>query len=86
MDVDTIEAEYTIRQEGRTTYEGNEMCIRDSAEAGIEAAAAEEIFRTCDVVSLHSSLTARTKHSIGADLLNSMKDGALLVDVYKRQL
>ena len=45
------------------------------AAAGIEAASAEEIFRTCDIVSLHNSLTMRTKHSIGTELLNSMKDG-----------
>ena len=45
------------------------------AAAGIEAASAEEIFRTCDIVSLHNSLTMRTKHSIGTELLNSMKTG-----------
>ena len=30
MDVDTIEAEYTIRQEGRTTYEGNVVLEAES--------------------------------------------------------
>ena len=56
------------------------------AAAGIEAASAEEIFRTCDIVSLHNSLTMRTKHSIGAELLNSMKDGALLVNTARGAL
>lgn len=56
------------------------------AEAGIEAASAEEIFRTCDIVSLHNSLTMRTKHSIGVELLNSMKDGALLVNTARGAL
>lgn len=56
------------------------------AAAGIEAASAEEIFRTCDIVSLHNSLTMRTKHSIGTELLNSMKDGALLVNTARGAL
>ena len=56
------------------------------AEAGIEAASAEEIFRTCDIISLHNSLTMRMKHSIGAELLNSMKDGALLVNTARGAL
>lgn len=70
----------------RIMVSSRHISAEELAEAGIEAAAAEEIFRTCDVVSLHSSLTARTKHSIGADLLNSMKDGALLVNTARGAL
>lgn len=70
----------------RIMVSSRHIYAEELAEAGIEAAAAEEIFRTCDIVSLHSSLTARTKHSIGADLLNSMKDGALLVNTARGAL
>ena len=70
----------------RIMVSSRHISAEELAEAGIEAAAAEEIFRTCDVVSLHSSLTARTKHSIGADLLNRMKDGALLVNTARGAL
>ena len=70
----------------RIMVSSRHISAEELAEAGIEAAAAEEIFRTCDVVSLHSSLTARTKHSIGTDLLNSMKDGALLVNTARGAL
>lgn len=70
----------------RIMVSSRHISAEELAEVGIEAAAAEEIFRTCDIVSLHSSLTARTKHSIGADLLNSMKDGALLVNTARGAL
>lgn len=70
----------------RIMVSSRHISAEELAEAGIEAAAAEEIFRTCDIVSLHSSLTARTKHSIGADLLNSMKDGELLVNTARGAL
>ena len=70
----------------RIMVSSRHISAEELAEAGIEAAAAEVIFRTCDIVSLHSSLTARTKHSIGADLLNSMKDGALLVNTARGAL
>lgn len=70
----------------RIMVSSRHISAEELAEAGIEAAAAEEIFQTCDIISLHSSLTARTKHSIGADLLNSMKDGALLVNTARGAL
>ena len=70
----------------RIMVSSRHISAEELAEAGIEAAAAEEIFRTCDIVSLHSSLTARTKHSIGTELLNSMKDGALLVNTARGAL
>ena len=70
----------------RIMVSSRHISAEELAEAGIEAAAAEEIFRTCDIISLHSSLTARTKHSIGTELLNSMKDGALLVNTARGAL
>lgn len=55
-------------------------------EKGLEPATTEEIFSSCDIVSLHGSLTEKTKHSIGAELLNSMREGALLVNTARGAL
>lgn len=46
----------------------------------VEPASLEELFQTCDVVSIHSGMTAKTYHMINAPLLAMMKDGALLVN------
>jgi D-3-phosphoglycerate dehydrogenase len=40
----------------------------------------EEIFRNCDVVSLHMRATPETKNSIGRDLLGMMKPTAYLIN------
>lgn len=60
--------------------------VEELIRKGIEPATTEEIFRTCDIISLHGSLTEKTKHSIGADLLNSMQKDALLVNTARGAL
>ena len=46
----------------------------------IEEATLEELFSTCDVVSIHSGMTPKTYHMVDAKLLGLMKDGALLIN------
>lgn len=46
----------------------------------VEPASLEEVFSTCDVVSIHSGMTAKTYHMVDAKLLSMMKDGALIVN------
>jgi phosphoglycerate dehydrogenase-like enzyme len=46
----------------------------------IQKASMEEIFRICDVVSIHSTLIPENYHSIDKALLSTMKAGALLVN------
>ena len=46
----------------------------------VEPVSLEELFRTCDVVSVHSGMTPKTYHMVNAPLLAMMKDGALLVN------
>ncbi len=46
----------------------------------------EEIFSSCDVVSLHMSLTPETKGSITRELLMKLKPDALLVNTARGQL
>ena len=49
-------------------------------EKGLTRATEEEIFSTCDIVSVHRSLTEKTWHSIGKSQLERMKDGAIFVN------
>lgn len=47
---------------------------------------AEELYRTCDVVSLHIPATPETKQSIGYDLVNLMPKGGLLVNTARKEV
>ena len=47
---------------------------------GVEPVSLEELFKTCDVVSIHSGMTPKTYHMVNAQLLGMMKDGALLIN------
>ena len=46
----------------------------------VEPVSLEELFSTCDVVSIHSGMTPKTYHMVDARLLAMMKDGALLIN------
>ena len=55
--------------------------------AGVHAAASqEELFRTCDIVSLHIPATPETKQSIGATLVGSMKKGGIVVNTARKEV
>lgn len=47
---------------------------------------AEELYRICDVVSLHVPATAETKNSIGKALVGSMPKPALLVNTARKEV
>lgn len=47
---------------------------------------AEELYRTCNVVSLHIPATAETKQSINYALLSQMPKGALLVNTARKEV
>lgn len=51
-----------------------------AANLGIQLIPLDEIFSTCDVVSIHTPLLPETEGMIGAKLLSSMKPGATLVN------
>lgn len=40
----------------------------------------EEMFATCDIISIHLSSTPETYHMIDENLISKMKDGALLIN------
>ena len=55
--------------------------------AGVEAARSqEELFETCDIVSLHIPATPETKHSIGYDLVGKMGKGGILVNTARKEV
>ena len=47
---------------------------------------ANELYQTCDVVSLHIPATAETKNSINYALLNQMPKGAILVNTARKEV
>lgn len=47
---------------------------------GMEKASLEEVFSTCDIVSIHSGMTQENYHLITEDLLLKMKPGTLLIN------
>lgn len=56
-------------------------------EAGVHAVAnQEELFATCDIVSLHIPATPETRKSINAALVSSMKANAILVNTARKEV
>ena len=47
---------------------------------------AEELYKTCDIVSLHIPATAETKNSINHDLVNFMPKGGVLVNTARKEV
>lgn len=58
----------------------------DAAAYGARKASLEEIFSTCDVISLHAAWNDETENMIGADLLDRIRPGALFVNTARAQL
>src|SRR5690606_26958206 len=51
-----------------------------AADLGVELTSMEQIFKTCDFISLHLPLSEKTRHLICAETLRQMKDGVLIVN------
>ena len=47
---------------------------------------AEELYKTCDIVSLHIPATAETKNSINHDLVGQMPKGGVLVNTARKEV
>ena len=61
-------------------YSGHGVSAQEQEKYAVEACSLEELFSTCDIVSVHSGLTEKTYHMIDGKLLSMMKDDALLVN------
>lgn len=53
---------------------------QDCEKLGVQKATLEEIFSTCDIISVHNALTEKTHHLIGARHFSMIRDGAVLVN------
>lgn len=55
--------------------------------AGVHAAKSQdELFETCDIVSLHIPATAETRQSINRALVGKMKKGAILINTARKEV
>ena len=72
---------------GMDIYAFDAYCPKEVIEKdGVTALnSVEELYSTCDVVSLHIP-TAETKNSINYDLLNKMPKGAMLVNTARKEV
>ena len=61
-------------------YDVKPLPSEDVEKYRLKQASLEEIFSTCDIVSLHTPLFEATYHLIGRELLGAIKDGALFVN------
>ena len=73
---------------GMEIYAYDAFCPKEAIEAaGVHAVAnQEELFTTCDVVSLHIPATPETKQSINAALVGKMKKNAILVNTARKEV
>lgn len=73
---------------GMDIYAYDAFCPKEAIEAdGVKAlASAEELYATCDIVSLHVPATEETKNSINYDLVNRMPNGGVLVNTARKEV
>ena len=73
---------------GMEIYAYDPFCPADAIEKdGVKAVTSvEELYKTCDIVSLHIPATPETKKSINYALLNLMPKGATLVNTARKEV
>ena len=73
---------------GMDIYAYDAFCPADAIEAaGVHAVASQaDLFKTCDIVSLHIPATAETKQSINKALVGQMKKGAILINTARKEV
>lgn len=73
---------------GMDIYAYDAFCPKDVIEqAGVHAVdSQEELFKLCDVVSLHIPATPETKQSINYALVSSMKKGGIVINTARKEV
>ena len=73
---------------GMEVYAYDAFCPKEVIEeAGVKAVdSQEELFKNCDVVSLHIPATPETKQSINYNLVNMMKKGGMVVNTARKEV
>ena len=73
---------------GMEIYAYDAFCPSEVIEAdGVKpVSSAEELYKTCQYISLHIPATKETKNSIGHALLSSMPKGAVLINTARKEV
>lgn len=73
---------------GMEVFAYDAFCPASAIEAaGVKAVANQnELFKTCDIVSLHIPATPETKNSINYDMVGQMKKGAILINTARKEV
>lgn len=73
---------------GMDVYAYDAFCPAEVIEKdGVKAVASTaDLFKTCQIVSLHIPATAETKGSINFELMNSMSKGAIVVNTARKEV
>ncbi|MBR4712464.1 MAG: 3-phosphoglycerate dehydrogenase [Paludibacteraceae bacterium] len=73
---------------GMDVYAYDAFCPASAIEsAGVKAVANQnELFKTCDIVSLHIPATPETKNSINYEMVGQMKKGAVLINTARKEV
>ena len=73
---------------GMEVYAYDAFCPKNVIEeAGVHAVdSQDELFKTCDVVSLHTPATPETKESINYNLVGMMRKGGILVNTARKEV
>ncbi|MDR0960977.1 MAG: 3-phosphoglycerate dehydrogenase [Mediterranea sp.] len=73
---------------GMDIYAYDAFCPKEVIEAaGVKpVASVEELYTTCDVVSIHIPATSETKNSINRDLVGRMPKGGVLVNTARKEV
>ena len=73
---------------GMQIYAYDAFCPKEAIEKeGVVAVdSQDELFKTCDIVSLHIPATAETKQSINARTVGQMKKGAILINTARKEV
>ena len=73
---------------GMEVYAYDAYCPKEAIEsAGVTAVDnQDDLFKTCDIVSLHIPATAETKQSINYRMVGQMKKGAILVNTARKEV
>lgn len=62
------------------------LTAEEEKELNIQYCSQEDLFKTCDIVSLHAPKTAETVKSINGDLVKMMPKGAVLVNTARKEI
>ncbi len=68
---------------------GCEICAYDPShedEPGVKFLSLEELFRTCDIITLHAPLKDNTRHIINRDSLALMPEGSVIINTARGAL